>query len=141
MAGDLRSALTAIYRAHGELTPELVVAKAKNKRSSLHHHFEWDDTVAGDAYRRMQATRLIRSVPLNYDPKDRSKYVRAFSSVRWAGDPAGKGYQPTEDVLADPMSSRILLREFERAINDLKRTYGHLQEFSAMLLKAASGGP
>lgn len=138
--GDLRTALTNIYQNYGELTPQIVVDEARPKNAPLHSHFEWDNREAGEAYRRMQAARLIRSVPLQYDSTDRTKYVRAFSSVREAGDPAAQGYQPTEEVLADPLSAKILLRECERAIADLQRKFGHLAEFADLLRKAARKG-
>lgn len=57
---DLRSALTDIYRARGELTPQLVVDEARPKDAPLHDRFEWDNKVAGEAYRRVQAQQLIR---------------------------------------------------------------------------------
>ena len=137
---DLRASLTRIYESHGELTPQHVVDDARPETSELHHRFEWDYALAGEAYRRTQAAELIRSVRIQYaiDPKtSERKYVRAFSSLAQAGDTERAGYVPTEDLIQDELSTKILLKEFEREIADLKRRYGHLSEFVTILRAAA----
>jgi hypothetical protein len=40
----------------GELTEEAVIAAARDPRSVLHKHFEWDDRVAAHAYRKHRTT-------------------------------------------------------------------------------------
>lgn len=57
--------LKQIARHHqGRLEPDDVVADARDESSPLHSHFEWDDGIAADEYRREQARVLIRSVRL-----------------------------------------------------------------------------
>jgi hypothetical protein len=133
---DLRSALLNIYTNRGELTPQIVVDEARPEGAPLHDRFEWNDKTAGEAYRRVQAGQLIRSVQIEYVPDER-KYVRAFSSVRQT-DTEKRGYQPTEEILSDPLRAKILLRECQRAIADLKLKYGHLAEFAELLRQAAA---
>lgn len=132
---DLREILTDIYHRRGSLTPRDVVEESTPADSPLHHRFEWNDGVAGDKYRLTQASALIRSAKVRFiEPDSReAKEVRAFVSVREAVEPERCGYQPTEEVLADPLASAILLRELERAISDLKRRYGHLKDFREVL--------
>lgn len=132
---DLRDILTDIYRRRGSLTPRDVVDESVSPDSPLHHRFEWDDTVAGDRFRLTQASAMIRSAKVRFVEPDskEAKEVRAFVSVRETADPERCGYQPTEEVLADPLASAILLRELERAISDLKRRYGHLKDFREAL--------
>src|ERR1700680_1931431 len=48
--------------SNGHLTPKAVVSEARNNRSVLHRHFEWDDAVAAEAFRLDQARTLIRSI-------------------------------------------------------------------------------
>lgn len=137
---DLRASLTRIYETQGELTPQHVVDDARPETSELHHRFEWDDELAGEAYRRTQAAELIRSVRIQFavdsDTSER-KYVRAFSSAREAGDAERAGYVPTEELVQDELATKILLKAFEREIADLKRKYGHLSEFAQMMMSAA----
>ena len=38
-----------------DIRPGAIVDAARSKRSKIHHLFEWDDGIAGEAYRRSQA--------------------------------------------------------------------------------------
>lgn len=135
---DLRDVLTDIYTRRGSLTPEDVVEESKPVDSPLHHRFVWDDVEAGGRYRLVQAAALIRSVKVRFVEPDsqEAREVRAFVSVRETADPERCGYQPTEEVLADPLASAILLRELERAITDLKRRYGHLKDYREVIRRS-----
>lgn len=141
--GNLRAELTGIYQKYGELTPQAVVDEARPDTAPLHSRFEWDNDVAGEAFRRVQASELIRSVRVQYaiDPKtSERKYVRAFHAVRDT-EPERSGYVPTEELVQDELATKILLKQCEREIADLRRKYGHLKEFAELMtdaLKAAS---
>jgi hypothetical protein len=133
---NLRGTLTAIYEKHGELNGQIVVEEARPENAPLHHRFEWDDAIAGEAYRVIQGEDLIRSVKIRFDVAGERKHTRAFISGRDAGDVERGGYRPTEEVVEDELAMKILLRELEREIADIKRKYGHLVEF-ADIVKAA----
>lgn len=139
---DLRQHLTALYAERGQLTPQIVVDDARPGDSPLHHRFEWDNDIAGEAYRRVQAQQLIRSVKISFPesaPVPERRSIRAFSSIRNSGsDEQSEGYAPTEDVLATDFGRKVLLRDLEREISSLKRKYGHLKEFAALMTEAAS---
>jgi len=130
---DLRSELQTIYQQHERLTPELVVQVAAPPDHPLHERFEWDDSKAGAAYRESQAADLIRSVRVVYahGSDGEAKSARAFVAPRAPGRP--HEYVPTEEALTDEFTRAIVLREFQRAIAGLRRQYGHLQEYSALL--------
>lgn len=127
--------LLEIRSQHGDLTPQVVVDEARDDAHPLHSRFEWDDSVAGEAYRRVQAAELIRSVKVVYaeTPEGEERKVRAWSSTR-----QGNGYKPTEEILQDDFSRTLLLRQAEREITALKRKYGHLKEFADILNAAAA---
>ena len=139
---DLRTQLTGIYQQHGELTPQIVVDEARPVDSPLHSRFEWDDAVAGEKYRLTQASQLIRVCRIEFtvEGSDERKFVRAFSSLRESSENADStGYAPTEEILENEVTRRILLRNMERDIADLKRKYGHLTEF-AQVMRDEFGG-
>lgn len=46
----------------GRLTLRSVVDANRDERAPLHHEFEWDDTLAADAYRITQAGHIVRSI-------------------------------------------------------------------------------
>lgn len=56
--GETIEALKAKYDG---VTPSLVVDAARCETSPLHKHFVWDDTRAGELYRKAQARELITS--------------------------------------------------------------------------------
>lgn len=76
-------AVKALAEKHGgTITPEIILADAKRKRSPLHGFFCWDDTTAAVEYRRIQAATLIRRIKVTYHTADdRSVRVRAFVNV------------------------------------------------------------
>lgn len=140
--GDLRATLTGFYQKHGELTPQIVVDEARPKGAPLHDHFEWNDEAAGEEWRRHQAAQLIRSVRVEFstdaDASAERKYVRAFHSLREAGDSERGGYAPVEELFQDDIATKLLLRQCEREIAELKRKYGHLVEFRDLLRSAVA---
>jgi hypothetical protein len=126
---DLRGQLQAIYLDHGKLTPDIVVDEARPVDSPLHPRFEWDDTVAGEAWRREQAHRLIQSVRVTFCPETESEGphdVRAFHAVRTE---KGHVYEPVDRVTHDPFLARLVLADMERDWRALRRRYETFQEF------------
>lgn len=130
---SLRDELQNIYDQYGSLTPALVVDTARSKTHPLHDRFEWNDKVAGEAWRRQQAHELIRSVKVVYreaDDANPEKSVRAFHAVR-----AEKGhvYEPVDKVIADDFTRRLVLQDMEREWRALHRRYQNFEEFAAMV--------
>ncbi len=128
--GTLREELQALYEAQGQLTAALVVDIARDPKHPLHSRFEWDDTVAGEKYRRFQAGQLIRSVRIRVIDEDDPSLnysVRAYTPVR---TPAGtQAYQQTTDVVLDPFMSRLILADMEREWRALRQRYEQFHEF------------
>ncbi|WP_432793642.1 hypothetical protein [Rhodococcus ruber] len=138
MMKKVHDQLLAIRDARGELTPQIVVDEARVETHPLHSRFEWDDAVAGEAYRRVQAAELIRSVKVVYleTPEGDRRSVRAWSSLHEHETPDQRGYIPTQEVLQDEFTRKLLLRQCEREIRDLRRKYGHLEEFAELIAAA-----
>jgi hypothetical protein len=131
VTASLRDQLQAVYDQHGQLTPSVVVEEARDPDHPLHSRFEWDDSAAGERWRRHQAHELIQSVRVSYkarsgEPRD----VRAFHAVR--GD-SGHGYEPVEKVIRDDIMTKILMQDMQREWKSLKRRYDQFQEFFEMV--------
>lgn len=127
---DLRTQLQEIYEQAGRLTPRMVVDTARPEDHPLHSRFEWDDEVAGEKYREVQARDLIQSVKIKYRSGDREEEVRYFVSVKRED---GYSYTPSEEVAQDEILSTIVLREMEREWRVLHARYGHFAEFVEMV--------
>jgi hypothetical protein len=130
MSDALKAQLQEILDAEGVLTPAVVVDKARDESHPLHSRFEWDDSVAGEKYRRQQAGDLIRSVEWEYaqEPDGTPKKVRAFHSVNRVDGPS---YVPIQDIQLDPFMAKLVIEAAKREWQALRRKHGHLAEFLA----------
>lgn len=61
----------------GTFTPSSLVKIAENKKSPLHKYFEWDDTLAAEAYRLTQARHLVLAIGFDND----GEFSRAYESI------------------------------------------------------------
>lgn len=126
----LRDELLAVRTQHGKLTPQLVVDAARDPGHPLHSRFEWDDAVAGEAWRRQQAHELIRKAKVVYREATESvpeKSVRAFVAIRAE---EGHVFDPVEEVAQDPFRQRLVLADMER---EWKALYARYKEFGEFL--------
>jgi hypothetical protein len=128
---SLREQLQDVYERRGCLTPALVLDEARPVDSPLHARFEWDDTVAGERWRTVQAHELIQSVRVTYQKGETLKEVRAFHAVR---SPDGHVYEPVEEIVKDPFQTELLLREMEREWRQLHARWECFDEFRQMVL-------
>lgn len=128
----LRDDLQDIYESLGVLTPAVVVDVARDKKHPLHSRFEWDDEIAGEAYRRQQAQTLIRSVRIRYvtEEGEASDAVRAFTSIK---TPNGYAYEPTLEVVTDPLKMKMILGDMRREWQQMRRRYESYEEFWALV--------
>lgn len=112
--------LERIYvRDQGLLTPDAVVAEAKNKSNALHNFFEWTDRDAAHQYRLDQARQLIRSVRVNVTTK-----TTVIESVAYVHHPdlvSEQGYVSVRSITERDFQRSVLLREFQMAASALRR--------------------
>lgn len=107
----------------GRLTPTAVVIAARDARSPLHRHFEWDDAVAAESYRLDQARMLIRSVALVGDGS--ADPAPAFLSI---SDKGGTSYRTVQDVLDSADLQGAVLAAAERDLLAFERRYQQLKD-------------
>jgi len=132
--------LNGIYDKHGVLTPSLVVDTARPVGAPLHDRFEWDDAVAGEEYRKVQAGQLIRSVKIRFDTgESRSEPMRAFLPVRVAGSGPAE-FVPAVKALGDPVSRELVLKDFRRILLGLRSRYSQLEEYSSYVKEVLLDG-
>ena len=129
----LRQQLKEIYDSRGVLSPHLVLEAAANPTSPLHPEFEWDDTVAGKAYRLAQAAGLIREaritiVKADAEGGEQAFQVREYTAARYVqpNAPAGS-YVPTAGLTGP--EQQLLLQRMRREMASMRSKFGHLDEF------------
>lgn len=125
---NLRDELLRIRDEYGELTAEAIVASATSQNSPIHGEFIWDDSEAAHQYRLNQARRLVKIVKEPYvRPTGEQSRVRFFHAV--PQDDNRTVYSPLNEIIDDPISTAIILRQAEREWRTLWGRYQHLSEF------------
>lgn len=123
--------LAGIERKEGELTPSNVLERARSANSSLHDHFEWDDSIAAEQHRLSQAGELIRSIVVdvsrsNVEPP---KPTRAFVSVERQGS---RSYVGVQTAMSDADLRRQVLERAKAELRAFRERYSDLQELAAI---------
>lgn len=98
----------------GVLTTEVVLENARQETSPLHRHFQWDDTIAAENYRRWQARSLIAKCRITIEPRTEST-IRAFVSLPSDRGQEG-GYRVTTTVLTDDDQRDELLADMRNRV-------------------------
>lgn len=129
---NLEVLLREVRDTRGKLTAENVVDEARPVDHPLHPRFEWNDSIAGEEFRIIQARALIRRVTVTRVTvtTEMPVRVRTFHSI--AG-PTGRAYEPLDEITEQPMTMRILLSQMRRDFAAFKKRYAHMQEFYDMI--------
>lgn len=118
----------------GRLQPQNVVTFAKNRRSALHKHFEWDDTIAADQYRLGQARSIIRAIRVDMKTAEGGiDLARAFLSV---ADEDGVAYRRSEDVMNSLDLQVVVLKAAQRDLAAFQQRYADLCRFIPEIAEA-----
>ena len=139
MKQEIVQQLTNIHQRDGGLTPPVVVAEARPEEAPLHSCFEWDDPIAGEQYRLMQARTLIRTVRIEIEGQPCNMFVH---TVTEDNQPV---YRLVTEVVKNPdMFARAIaelsakLHAIARSIDELERLRPGALGSAAKHLAAAS---
>lgn len=106
----------------GNLHPPDVVSYAReNPESELYSRFEWDDTVAGEKFRLVQAGRLIRATVTTISNGKSQVLCRTFVNLETS--PPDNGFHNTEDVLSDEEKRSQLIMRVLTQVHGILKTY------------------
>lgn len=112
----------------GELTPDAVVADARNPNSPLHSHFEWDNGKAAEQHRLAQARRLIRAVVVTYVMSDHPAVrTRAYTHIH---EGETSHYRSTDQALSQKRTREMVLRRAWDELRQWRRRYRDLNELA-----------
>lgn len=109
-----------------KISPQELLEKARNENSELHKCFEWDDSVAAEKYRLIQARQIIVNLVYKKVAKEEQP-VRCFqiSSERTV-------YQPTTKFLVQEDEYQTLLKRAKSELESFKRRYSTLTELESV---------
>ena len=107
-----------------------VVEKAKDENSEMHSIFEWDDSIAGEEYRKIQAGRMVRNlVIVRNDETEEKTNVRYFVST----GKRDSTYTPTRLVIRNQDAYEQLLERAYAELRAFKEKYSTLSELEEIL--------
>ena len=109
--------LEKLSQQHGHLSSSIVVDAARPEDAPLHPAFEWDDAIAGERYRRQQASTLVRAVVVVPVPNSTTPEHRAYVRVATPEQPKPV-YLPALAVAASPSMYADALSRLERRLNE-----------------------
>ncbi len=105
-----------------EITPQNVVDLARNENSVIHNDFEWNDTVAGEKYRNIQARQMIQNFVIVREDKE-AEPIRALQISTTVNE-----YKPVEIILRNEDEYQSLLKRAKGELEAFKRRYQTLTE-------------
>ena len=115
--------LQRIHEEEGTLRPQAVVNAARPEDAPLHPAFEWNDLIAGEQYRNIQARSLIKTVQIesNEDSQPRDPVYVNVSRQDSAYEPIGKVVN-TPDLFEAAFSQVCgRLNAAQQALQELQR--------------------
>lgn len=109
-----------------------VVSKAKEKGSCMHTLFEWDNKVAGEKYREIQAGKIVRCLVITRpEPKENPEKtnIRTFVST----NNRDNTYQSIKVVVNDKTEYNKLLDKAMQELKAFKEKYSCLAELHEII--------
>lgn len=114
------------------LTCKSLVDASRDEGAPLHSYFEWDDAIAGEKYREVQAGRIIRAVMWRSDDNEESKepQVRGWLPVTQGEK---RSYVNVQLVASTPEYLDQILSDAYRDAAAFKRKYSALKEVAVII--------
>lgn len=122
--------LARIEQQNGILTPGDVVQIARDPGNVLHKVFEWDNTKAGEQYRKMQARLLINTVKIELLGEPQEAYVNATIKVEKV---PVRGYFNVEKALSDKDITRQVIEGALREIKYWQKKYQQYEKLRGII--------
>ena len=127
---DASKVLDELSELGDEYSLSDVVEKAKDENSEMHSIFEWDDSVAGEEYRKIQAGKMVRNlVIVRNDETEEKTNVRYFVST----GKRDSTYTPTRLVIRNQDAYEELLERAYAELRAFKEKYSTLSELEEIL--------
>ncbi len=108
---------------------DVVDEASTSEYEAFRDYFEWDDEIAGEEYRFVQAGQLLRSVIIVREdsPIEEEKTIRAFVNVQTS---TARGYADIIAVMSDTDLRRQVVRRAFRELRAWRDKYEELMDFA-----------
>lgn len=121
---DAQKCAEEIRTLGDEIRAEQVLELARDENTELHKCFEWDDSIAAEKYRYVQAQRVIKMLVIKEEekPDDRPPVRMFYKTV------SNEGYKPTELIIKKQDEYDALLKRAYAELLSFKNKYSMLSE-------------
>lgn len=130
---DATTVFNEISSLGEQYTPEEVVEKAKDESTELHKCFEWNDTIAAEKYRVIQARKIIQMLVVTNDteknPEEPPVYYRAVVST----NENNRSYASVSSIVRNDDAYARLLAAAKRDMAIFKERYKSLKELENII--------
>lgn len=121
-----------IEKREGEVKPQTIVEESATEGTLLHKYFEWDNTIAGNKYREVQAQQIIRNIVVveqaNNAPEN-TVSVRAFVNIE---SEEKRKYVSMATIHVEKLELQ-LLEQARRELQAFRNKYASLKELTDLL--------
>lgn len=126
---DANKVYEEIVSIGDDVKPEQIVDKARDIDTELHKCFEWDDAVAGEKYRVIQAREIVRLLVVEEEepPTDRPE----IRTLHKTDDKSG--YKPIEIIVQKKDEYALLLERAWAELRAFKAKYAMLSELEEIM--------
>lgn len=112
------------------LTNENLVNASRPEDAPLHNEFEWDDSIAAEKYRNVQAGKMINLLAVRIEEQN-DEPVRAFYTLN-AKIGSGGNYDNIRKIMVDSEKKERLLDIALRELKQFKEKYKMLNELAVV---------
>lgn len=123
IAGEMCNRL----ESEGRLNAQTLVDVNRPEDAPLHNSFEWNDSIAGEEWRKHQARLIIRSLIVT--PENKSVETRAFfklSSVQ-------SNYDSIHTIIQNEDKNVQLLRDAENKLKAFQAKYREIKKLESVV--------
>lgn len=123
IAGEMCNQL----ESEGRLNAQTLVDVNRPEDAPLHNSFEWNDSIAGEEWRKHQARHIIHSLVITSENKEVE--TRAFfklSSVQ-------RNYDSVRTIIQDEDKNAQLLRDAEKELKAFQTKYRGIEKLEAVI--------
>jgi len=125
----------AIEAEKGQITKEAIVDRARDIANPLHDLFQWNDTIAAEEYRKVQAHKLITNlivVKPQAEPEHKATAYCAFVNVAEKPNSTGR-YINLQKAIESEEVHELLVKNAIRELESFRQKYNTLTELLPVL--------
>ena len=130
-----------LEKEEGCVTNKNVLDSARPVDSPIHNLFEWDNSVAAEQYRLVQATKLICNLTVEVETEDKPIECRAFVDVSEESrtgsfinvNAAFRSEETREIVLKRALNELIAFKTKYKNLVELKRIFSAIEELKEVI--------